>query len=157
MDKQAIRQRAQALYEDELQYSIARDERIDLARCRSRAAVRIGREMEGRDISGVWLGYVEGIARAVERGFEIDLSNGQLRVEGCVRVGNLAAIPAGKMRAADWIEHDAMRENKLREHVEKREHERQQIRQIVGRLRKHGGNPTTLEACPDLFAAEVAA
>lgn len=156
MDKTEIRKRAQELYENELQHANERDDRIDYGRCRARAAIRIGSEMEGQDISGVWLGYIEGIARGCERGFEIDLASGQLRLDGAVRVGNLAAVPAGKMRELDWLAHDQMRETKLRDHSEKRAHERDAIRGIVDRLRSFGGDPTTLEACPDLFGEQAA-
>lgn len=154
MDKQEIAKRCHALYEDELQYAISRDDKLDLARCRARAAMRIGREMEGQDISGVWLGYVEGIARNVERGFEIDLSSGQLRLDGAIRTAALSLVPAGKAREQDWLDHDELRELKFREHAAKRARERDAIREIVDRLRAHGGDPTTIEACPDLFGSD---
>lgn len=157
MDKIEIRKRAQALYEDELQYSIARDDEVDLTRCRSKAAIRLGREMEEQDISGVWLGYIEGIARAVERGFEIDLSVGEIRIGGTLRTGPLRFIPADKAREHDLLEWDAMRDSKLQDFVAKRAQEKPLIESIVGRMRAYGGNPTMLEACPDLFGEEKAA
>jgi hypothetical protein len=151
MDRTELRKRAVELYEDELQYAIARDDEIDLGSCRSRAAIRIGREMEGLDISAVWLGYVEGIARNVERGFEEDLTNGQLRLSGALRTGDLMFVPTPRMRERDWLTVDERHEAKYREHAEKRDRERAAIRGIVDRLRSYGGDPTTFEACPDLF------
>lgn len=157
MDRHELRKRVSALYEDELQYAIARDDEIDLTSCRSRAAMRIGREMEGLDISAVWIGYVEGIARTVERGFEEDLTTGQLRVDGALRTGDLTFVPTPRMRERDWLTVDERHEIKYREHEAARAREQEAIRGIVERLRAHGGDPTTLEACPDLFAEREAA
>lgn len=157
MNRDEIRKRTGDLYEDELQWSIDRDDQVDIAKARSRAAVRLGREMEGQDISGVWLGYVEAIARNIERRFEIDLTSGQLKIDGALRVGDLTLIPAGRMRLRDWVEFDARREAKYQEHADKRVSEREVTRAIIDRLRAHGGDPTTLDACPDLFSEQKAA
>lgn len=156
MDKDEIRKRARELYEDELQFSIARDDQVDLIQCRSRAAMRLGRELENQDISGVWLGYIEGIARSTERGFEIDLTVGEIRVGGTLRTGVLKVVPADKAREADLIEWYALREAKLDEFVAKRQQERPFVAEIIDRMRAHGGDPTLLEACPDLFGHEKA-
>lgn len=151
MDKKELRRRVTEIYESELSHALGHDEEIDLAQCRSRAAIRIGAEMAEEDISAVWIGHVEGIARNVERGFEVDLSNGQLRMDGAIRTAALSFVPATKARALDWTKHDQLREAKFREHASKRSGEREAIREIVNRLRSHGGDPTTIEACPELF------
>jgi hypothetical protein len=155
MAKTEIRARAQELYEDEVQYAIARDEEVDLQQARARAAERLGREREGQDNSDVWLGYIDGIARSVERGFEIDATSGQLRLGGALRVGDLVFVPADKARIRDWMALDQRREDTFRKHESKREKEQEFIHAIVDRMREFGGDPTTLEACPDLFDAEV--
>lgn len=152
MDKAELRHRAVTLYEDELQYAIARDDEIDLSACRARAARRIGQEMEGRDMSSVWIGYVEGIARGVERGFEEDLRGGQLRLDGAMRTGDLMFVPTPRMRERDWLAVDERHQVKVTQHVEKAAREHAAIREIVERLRAHGGDPTTIEACPEMFA-----
>lgn len=157
MDKTELRKRVTVLYENELQFAIARDDEIDLSSCRARAAIRIGQEMEGEDISAIWLGYVEGIARHVERGFEEDLTNGQLRLDGAVRTGDLTFVPTPRMRERDWLAVDDRHQTKLDEHQVKREREHVAVLSIVGRLRAHGGDPTTIEACPDLFVIDEAA
>jgi hypothetical protein len=151
MDKAEIRQQAVFYYEDELQYAIARDDKIDLNVCRAKAAMRVARKFEGQDLSPLWLGYIEGIARQVERGFEEDLTAGQLRFDGALRTGDLTFVPTPRMREHDWLSVDERHERKMREHVTKREREREAIRRIVERLRSYGGDPTTIEACPDLF------
>lgn len=156
MDKLEIRRRAQELYEDELQFAIRRDDEIDVARCRARAATRLGREMEGRDISGVWLGYIEGIARGCERGFEIDFAVGQIRIGGMLRTGPLRFIPADRARAKDVLEWNVMRDRKLSDFAAKREHERPLVREALERMYAFGGHPTLIEAWPDLFGAQAA-
>lgn len=156
MDKLEIRRRAQELYEDELQFAIRRDDEIDVARCRARAATRLGREMEGRDISGVWLGYIEGIARGCERGFEIDFAVGQIRIGGMLRTGPLRFIPADRARAKDVLEWNVMRDRKLSDFAAKREHERPLVREALERMYAFGGDPTLIEAWPDLFGAQAA-
>lgn len=156
MDKLEIRKRAQALYEDELQYAITRDDEVDLVRCRARAATRLGREMDGQDISGVWLGYIEGIARGCERGFEIDFAVGQIRIGGMLRTGPLRFIPADRARAKDVLEWDVMREQKLSDFAAKRDHERPLVREALERMYAFGGDPTLLEAWPDLFGEQAA-
>jgi hypothetical protein len=157
VNRDEIRKRALYHYEDELQYAIARDDEVDVVRARARAAARIGREMDGQDISGVWLGYIEAIARGVERRFEIDLTSGQLRMSGAVRVGDLVLVPAARMRLRDWLAFDARREAKFEEHANKRNAERKATSEIIDRLRAFGGDPTTFEACPDLFPEAQAA
>lgn len=156
MDKLEIRRRAQELYEDDLQFAIRRDDEIDVAQCRARAATRLGREMEGRDISGVWLGYIEGIARGCERGFEIDFAVGQIRIGGMLRTGPLRFIPADRARAKDVLEWNVMRDRKLSDFAAKREHERPLVREALERMYAFGGDPTLIEAWPDLFGAQAA-
>lgn len=157
MDKTEISRRVRELYEDELQYAIARDNEIDLTSCRARAALRVGREMEGQDISAVWIGYVEGIARGIERGFEEDLANGWLRLDGAVRTGDLTFVPTGWMRERDWLTVDERERVKVEEHEAKFARKHEARMEIIERLRAFGGDPTTAEACPDLFASEAAA
>lgn len=157
MDKHEIRQRARVLYEDELQYAIARDDEVDVTRCRARAAVRLGRELDGQDISGIWLGYVEGIAKTIEVAFEDDLSDGHLRFGGTIRTAANRLVPSGKARRQDLIAHDLMREQKFVEHAAKRTAERSAIAGLVARLDEFGGDPTLFEACPDLFEETQAA
>lgn len=152
MDKHEITKRAIFYYEDELQYAIARDDVPDIDRCRTRASVRLGREMDGQDTSAVWLGFIEGIAKRVERGFEVDLSAGEMRIGGVLRTGTLRLVVAEKAREHDLIEWDALREQKLREFVEKRGQERPLVQSAVSRMREMGGDPTLIEACPDWFA-----
>lgn len=157
MDKRELSKRVTELYADELQYAIARDDEVDVTKARTRAAMRIGREMEGRDMSAFWIGYVEGIARSVERQFEVDLSTGQLRFQDALRVADLTLVPTPKARVRDWLALDARHEEKFQQHASARSHERDAIREVVERLRAHGGDPTTFEACPDLFAEHKAA
>lgn len=157
MDKQEIRKRGTALYEDELQYAIARDDEVDLNSCRSRAALRLGRELDGQDISAVWLGYIEGIARSVERAFEIDLDIGQVRIGGALRTGALRFVPADKCHARDLMEWDALREQKLNDFRAKREHERPIVAEALRRMDEYGGDPTLLSVWPELFEGRDAA
>jgi len=153
MDKREMQERVKFFYADEIQYALARDDEIDLTTCRARAAIRVGREMEGRDISAVWLGYVEGVARNVEASFEEDITHGQLRLGGAIRVRDLTFVPTPKMRKRDWLTVDDRHHQKLVEHQAKRAREHEVIEQIVERIDAHGGDPTTIEACPDMFAA----
>lgn len=153
MDKHEIRKRALELYADEIEYAIARDDEIDLNHARARASMRLGREMEGQDMSSLWIAYVDGIARAAERGFEVDPATGQLRFGDALRVRDLTFVPTPKARLRDWLALDARHEEKFQQSAAKRERNRDAIRGIVERLRAHGGDPTTLEACPDLFPA----
>lgn len=156
MDKQQIRQRAQTLYEDELQYAIARDDEVDILSCRSRAAIRLlGREMEGQDVSAVWLGYIEGIAKGVERGFEVDLSEGEMRIGGVLRTGSLRVVSADRARERDLIAWDQLREEKFQQFAAKRGQERPLVQEAVARMREMGGDPMLIEACPDWFGANA--
>jgi len=150
MDRQ-LQKRAAVLYEDELQYAIARDDQIDLATCRAKAAMRFGRDLTADDLGAIAVGVIERIARQVERGFEEDLSTLQLRIGGAIRTGDLTFVPSARARVADWLNLDEIREEVFRQHEAKRSRERDAIRSIVGRMREHGGDPTTIEACPDLF------
>lgn len=151
MDKRDFRKRVVEIYADEMQYAIARDDEVELERIRVRAAMRLSRLMDGQDQSFLWLGYVEGIARQVERQFEVDVSTGQLRFGDALRVRDLTFVPTPKARLRDWLALDARHEEKFQEHAAARSQEREGIRSIVERLRAHGGDPTTFEACPDLF------
>jgi len=155
VDKQEIKKRAIELYAGELQYAIAGEEEVDLDATRHRAAMRLGREMEGQDMSPVWVGYVQGIARDTERGFEVDAS-GQLRFGDALRVRDLTFVPTARARERDWLALDARHEEKLQQFAARRSQERDAIRSIIDRLRAHGGDPTTFEACPDLFPAAEA-
>lgn len=157
MDEHELKRRITELYADELQYAIARDDEVDVVTCRARAAMRIGREMEGEDISALWLGYVIGIARSVEHAFEDDLSNGVLRIDGAVRTADLVLVPNARMRERDWLAVDERHRLKLAQHRGKFEREHEARMAIVERLRAHGGDPTTLEACPDLFPEQSVA
>lgn len=152
MDRHEIRKRALELYSDEIQYSIARDDEVDLNSAREKAARRLGQEMDGRDMSPVWSGYVEGIARSAERSFEVDPSTGQLRFDDALRIRDLTFVPTPKARVHDWLALDARHEEKFLQHALARGRERDAIREIVERMRAHGGDPTTYEACPDMFA-----
>jgi len=155
MDKTEIRQRAQVLYEDELKYAIDRDDEVDILKCRSRASMRLGREMEGQDVSAVWLGYIEGIAKGVERGFEVDLSVGEMRIGGVLRTGSLKVVAADRAREIDLIAWNEMREQKLTQFAAKRSQERPLVQEAVGRMRQMGGDPTLIQACPDWFDAKA--
>ena len=152
MDKHEITRRATFLYEDELQYAIARDDVVDIDRCRSRAATRLGQEMEGQDTSAVWFGFIEGIAKRVERGFEIDLSVGEMRLGGVLRTAALRLVAADRAREKDLMDWNTMREQKLQEFAAKRSQERPLVQQAIDRMREVGGDPTLIEACPDWFA-----
>jgi hypothetical protein len=159
MDRREIRERALELYSDELAYAIDADSEvaeITLTEIRARAALRLGRAMAEEDISGVWLAYIDAIARTVERHFEVEV-DGQLKIGGAIRVGDLTFVPVAKARERDWLALDERHELKFREHAAKRAREREAIHAIVDRLRAHGGDPTTFEACPDLFATDEAA
>lgn len=153
MDKEQIRQRAQFLYEDELTYSIKRDDEVDILKCRSRASMRLGREMEGQDTSAVWLGYIEGIAKSVERGFEVDLSVGEMRIGGVLRTGSLRVVSADRARERDLIAWNEMRDAKLQQFQVKRDQERPLVQDAIARMREMGGDPTLIQACPDWFGA----
>lgn len=157
MDKDQIRHRAQVLYEDEIQYSIKRDDQVDLLKCRSRASMRLGREMDGQDVSAVWLGYIEGIAKGVERGFEVDLAEGEMRIGGVLRTGSLRVVSAERARERDLIAWNEMREAKLQQFHVKRDQERPLVQEAVGRMREMGGDPTLIQACPDWFNGEAKA
>lgn len=154
MDRRTLRRRATELYADELAWAIGSDERVELGNPRERAAARLGREMVDSDLSSIWLGYIEGIARATERNFEVDASTGQLRMGGALRVDDLTFVPVAQARIDDWLALDARHEAKLQEHIVSRDREREAHALIIGRLRAHGGDPTTFEACPDLFVDE---
>lgn len=153
MDKAEIRSRAQFYYEDELQYAIARDDEIDLDRCRSRAALRLGNEMLGQDVSAVWVGYIEAIAKGVERGFEVDFEAGQLRIGGVLRTHKLRLVPAERAREDDILARASMRDEKLAQFQSKRDQERVLEREAVAAMRAKGGNPTLIEVKPEWFAA----
>lgn len=145
MDKAEIRSRAQFYYEDELQYAIARDDEIDLDRCRSRAALRLGNEMLGQDVSAVWKG--------VERGFEVDFEAGQLRIGGVLRTHKHRLVPAERAREDDILARASMRDEKLAQFQSKRDQERVLEREAVAAMRAKGDNPTLIEVKPEWFAA----
>lgn len=153
MDSREIKGLALELYSDELGHAIATADRIGLQDVRVRAAGRLDHAMATEDMRGVWLAYIDAIARAAERHFEVEV-DGQLRIGGAIRVGDLELVPVEKARERDWLALDDRRELKFQEHAAKRQREREAIRAIVDRLRDHGGDPTTLEACGDLFDDE---
>src|SRR5258708_9488867 len=131
MDRDEVRKRALNFYCDELQYAIARDDEIDLNNARARAAMRLGRDMDMEDLSGVWLGYIEGIARSAERGYEVDTSTGQLRFDGALRVRDLTFVPTAKAKLRDWLSLDDRHETKFQQHAAAREPERDFTRVTV--------------------------
>lgn len=157
MAKNEITARARELYEDELQHAIEHDDEVDMTRARMKAAMRLGRLYEGRDISALWYSLVDGIARQVERGFEVDIASGQFRIGGAIRVAPLTFVPLQRAHAKDLLAHFAIREAKAVEHAAKWAQEGPAILAVVERMEAHGGDPTLIDACPDLFAIEAAA
>lgn len=154
LESHEIKKRAKVLYEDELHYAIERDDEVDIPECRAKAARRLGQEMDGQDVSSIWAGYVEGIAKGVERGFEVDLAAGEIRIGGVLRTGSLRLVPADKCHETDLLEWDALREQKYQEFGAKRAQERPMVDEAVGRMREMGGNPTLIQACPEWFAED---
>jgi len=158
MDKGEVRSLAQSLYADELQYSIARDDVVDLTQCRSRAALRLGRAAEGQDISGVWLGYIEGIARHTESSFEDELIEGAtLRMGGAIRTAANRLVPTRRAQRHDLMDRSAIKDAKLSEHASKRAKEREFEQMIFARMDEVGGDPTVFDVCPELFGEADAA
>jgi hypothetical protein len=158
MDRSDLLNRARFLYRDELQYALAREEKVDTDAVIERATLRLTREMEGQEIYELVHGLMVGVRRNVDREFVLDVYEGQLKIEGALRVGNSTLVSMKSAREEDWLAFDAIRETKFREHAAKRAVEREFIHeQIIPRLRAHGGSPTTFEACPDLFAVNEAA
>jgi hypothetical protein len=157
MDKHDLSKRAREIYADEIQYAIEGEpDRVDLADARTRAAERLGREIEGEDMSAVWSGFVDAIARQTERGFEDDLATGQLRFDGALRVQDLTFVPTPKARIRDWLEVDARHLNKVDHHVAKYQADHATRMEIVAEMEAFGGDPTTSEACPHRFAVVLA-
>lgn len=158
MDRREIQERARFLYTDELQYALAREqENFNTDAPREKATMRLTREMEGQEIYELCRATIESISRNVERQFVVDVTEGQLRLEGAIRTGNNILISMRNARLEDWLAFDEMRESKFRDHEAKRDIERSFVRDvIVPRLQAAGEDKTTFEACPDLFVNEEA-
>lgn len=156
MDRDEIRARARTVYDDELRYSLSRDDITDTEAVRERATMRLARDGGDELVYELWRGLVDGIAKTVERRIVVDLVDSQLILGGAIRTGDNTLCPSEKARARDWLAFDAIRERVWQEHTAKRGRERTAILEIVARLDAHGGDPTTLEACPDLFGDDEA-
>lgn len=157
MDRQEIRGRSRDLYSDELQYALDRDDEVNTDGVRDRATLRLTREMEGHEIYELCRGMIDSVAKNVERQYVVDLDSAQLSLGGAIRTGDNTLCPIERARRYDWVRFDKIREETFAQHAAKRDRERKAIREILDRLDAHGGNPTTLEACPDLFDESAAA
>ncbi len=157
MQRHEISTRAAEVYADELRYALAREPEVDTEATRERATLRFAREMEGEE-NHYFLcrGWIEAVHNRVERSVVVDV-DGQLSVDGAIRVGDNILVPVAKAKVWDWTRFDQIREDKFQQHAEKRSRERQVIQEIIERLHSHGGNPTTFEACPEMFGEERAA
>jgi DNA-directed RNA polymerase delta subunit len=154
MDRQEIRERARFLYGDSLQYAIAREDEVDTNSVRENATLRLTREMEGLEIYELCRGMIDSVAKNVERQYIVDFETGQLSIGSAIRTGDNTLCPVEKARLRDWLAFDEIRERVFQSHAAKRAAEREQIAEIVERLSTVGGDPTTLEACPEKFAAK---
>lgn len=158
MDRAEIQSRLRVLYGDELQYAIAREERFELDPLKEKATMRFAREVGESEVYELVRAALESVARNVERQFIADLRDGQLRLDGAIRIGNSTFCSMQNAREADWIAWDQMREQKFVEHADKRATERTYLHEVIlPRLRAHGGNPRTIEAGADLFVGSEAA
>lgn len=159
MDRRELQDRARFLASDELQYAIAREEAgFDTEVVREKATIRFAREAGDSEIYELCRATIDSIWRGVERQYVVDLNDGQLKIEGVIRTDNRTLLSMKKAREADWIAFDALRQAKLEEHSAKREVEHDFIyNEILPRLRAHGGDPTTAEACADLIEGAQAA
>lgn len=158
MDRREIQDRARFLYGDEIQYALAREEgKVDTDVLREKAAIRLTREMSEGDTYALVRATIDSVSRNVERQYVVDLSDGQLQMDGAIRVGSNTICATRFAREEDWVAFDQLRELKFREHAIKRQAERDFIHnEIIPRLRAHGGDATTSEACADLAAKEAA-
>lgn len=157
MDRQEIRNRSRDLYADELRYALAREDEVDTDVSRERATTRLTREMEGQEIRELCRGMIDSVAKNVERQYVVDLDSPQLIFGGAIRTGDNLLCPVEKARRRDWRLFDEIREQVFAQHASKRDRERKAIAEIMARLDERGDDPTTLEACPDLFAEAAAA
>lgn len=159
MDRREIQERAKFLAADELQYAIAREEAgFDTEVIREKATIRFAREAGDSEIYELCRATIDSIWRGVERQYVVDLNDGQLKIGGVIRTDNRTLLSMKNAREQDWIAFDAMRQAKLDEHSAKRDVEHDFIyNEILPRLRAHGGDPTTAEACGDLIEGERAA
>lgn len=156
MDRQEIRKRTRDLYADELQYAIARDDEVDTEAVREKAAARLARQLDERELYELCRGMVDAVSRSIERQFVVDLDTMQIGIGTALRTAANTLVPTARARRRDWLAFDALREQVFQDHAEKRTQERTAIRDIVARLDEYGNDPATFEACPDLFAsAEV--
>lgn len=157
MDRQEIRERARFLYGDSLQYAIAREDEIHTDTVRENATLRLTREMEGQEIYELCRGMIDSVAKNVERLYIVDFDTGQLAIGSTIRTGDNRLVPTEKAHLRDWQAFDDLREHVFQAHAAKRAHERERIAEIIERLSTFGGDPTTFEACPDLFPERDAA
>lgn len=157
MDRREVRERARFVYDDELQYALAREDEINTETIRERATIRFVRDLGEDAVYELGRGFIDGIARNVERNHVVDFTTQQLAFHQAIRTGDNILVPAEKARAKDWIAFDEIRERTFQEHAAKRVLERQAIKQIIDRLYEYGGDPTTIEACPDRFPEAEAA
>lgn len=158
MNRQEIRDRARFLYWDELQYALAREERVDTEVVRERSTLRHTREMQGQEATHLFellRGIHDLVARRVDRDVVIDFDNQQLGFNKAIRIGDNTLVPVDRARLRDWLAFDEIRERAFQQHAAKREHEREEIAAIIERLQTHGDDATTFEVCPDLFTDEA--
>jgi len=156
MDRQEIRERARFFCSDELQYAIARDDKVDTEAVRERATMRLLREiLTDSERYELARGLVDSVYKRAEREYVVDLSVQQLGFRSTIKVDDNTLVPTTKARYRDWLAFDQIREHVFQAHAEKRAREREAIADILERLQGHE-DATTLDVCPDLFG-EVAA
>lgn len=160
MNRQEIRDRARFFYEDELQYALAREDRVDTEGVREKATMRLTREMEGQEEEHLFelcRGITDVIARKVDRGFVVDLDSQQLGFGKAIRIDDNTLCPVERARLRDWLAFDEIREQAFQRHAAKRDREREVVAEIIERLQTHGEDATTLTVCGDLFEERNAA
>lgn len=156
MDRREIHEKVTFFCEDELQYAIARDDKIDTDAVRERATMRLCRLVGEKEIYELARGLVDKVYRRVERGFMVDLSTGQLRIGSAIRTDDNTIVPTERARLRDWLAYDEIKERAFQNHLAAREAEREVTAGIIERLQGHE-DATTFEVCPDLFPAVEAA
>lgn len=155
MDRREIRERARFLCEDELQYAIARDDKVDTEAVRERATIRLNREIGEGELYDLVRGQIDSVYKGAERNYVLDLSAQQLGIGTAIKVDDNTLVPTPKARLRDWIAFDEIREQVFQQHAAKRVREREAIAEIVERLQGQE-DATTFAACPDLFEEAAA-
>lgn len=154
MNRDEIRERARFLCDDELQYALAREEKVDTNAVRERATMRLTREITESEMYELARGLIDGLYRRVERSYIVDLG-GQLGFSTAIRIDDNTLVPTPKARLRDWLAYEVIVDNAFVAHAEAWRKRKDAIAAILNRL---GGrdDDTTLDACPDLFGEAAA-